>query len=183
MHLKVLGSILFLLMVVHQPTLKDVSITWKASKPLTWADFKGKPKPNSSAVAQTVSGITFGYSIKTMDGRIVDYTATIEAHFYPHKSWYLKDKADAYILKHEQLHFDITELYARLFRKNIKSLRVNQNLKRQLDDLQKSINEAVNETQKRYDSETNHSINKEAQLAWEVRIAKELELLNTFASK
>lgn len=183
MHLKSFGIILFLLLVFSQPKANDEALSWKNSRPLTWADFKARPQSNSSAVAQTSSGISFGYSLKTRDGRIVDYTTIVQAHFYPNKSWYLKDKADGYILKHEQLHFNITELYARRFRKRLKSIRINQNLKQQLANLQNDINKAVKETQKRYDAETNHSINSEAQKAWEGTIAKELKNLQEFSSK
>ncbi|MBO3116733.1 DUF922 domain-containing protein [Winogradskyella sp. DF17] len=183
MHLNFFGIILFLLLVFSQPKANDEALSWKDNRPLTWADFKARPQSNSSALAQTSSGISFGYSLKTRDGRIVDYNTNVQAHFYPNKSWYLKDKADGYILKHEQLHFDITELYARHFRKRLKSIRVNQNLRQQLANLQNDINKAVNKTQKRYDAETNHSINREAQKIWQSTIAKELERLQEFSSK
>jgi hypothetical protein len=103
-------------------------------------------------VALTASGITFGYAVKTSGERIIDFTTSGEAHFYPNKSWYLKDRRNTYILAHEQLHFDITELYARMFRAQLKGLVVTQNVKDQMQRLHKAINEAVDETQKRYDA-------------------------------
>jgi hypothetical protein len=86
----------------------DDTITWDASRKLTWLDFKATPNYESDAVALTASGITFGYSVKTADQGIVDFSATVEAEFYPNKSWYIKEKGDDYILSHEQLHFDIS---------------------------------------------------------------------------
>lgn len=158
------------------------TMTWSQTQPLTWSDFKAKPNPNSHAVALTSSGITFGYSLKTSRGRIVSYTVTVECLFYPNKSWYKKGKANAYILSHEQLHFDITELYVRIFRSELAKLKVNQNIKAQLKSLHKSVNDALDKTQKQYDAETNHSINSEAQKQWEAFIKKELNKLAAFKS-
>ncbi|MBU2928571.1 DUF922 domain-containing Zn-dependent protease [Winogradskyella psychrotolerans] len=173
--------ILTLFFLGSTPT-EEGSVTWNETAKLTWADFKGTPNSESDAVALTASGITFGYSVKTSGERIVDFTTTVEAHFYPNKSWYLKDKANTYILAHEQLHFDITELYARQFRQQIKKLVVNQNVKEQMNRLHAKINEAVNDMQRRYDEETEHSMNKEMQKQWEVTIRKELSKFDDYKS-
>jgi len=161
----------------------EETISWNASQKLTWADFKANPDANSGAVALTASGITFGYSVKTSGKRIIDFTASVEAHFYPNKSWYVKEKGDDYILGHEQLHFDITELYVRMFREKLSLLKPNQNLKDQLQKLHIAINEALNETQKRYDAQSNHSINTEMQKQWEVFIATELKKFENYKSQ
>ncbi|WP_229724607.1 DUF922 domain-containing protein [Winogradskyella forsetii] len=160
----------------------DQTMVWDETTKLTWADFKADPDLESDAVALTASGITFGYSVRTSEERIVDFSATVEAQFYPNKSWYLKEKGNAHILAHEQLHFDITELYARQFRQHLTQLKANQNVKKQMNKLHVAINEAVNETQKRYDKETNHSMNIEKQKEWEAFIAKELKSLDEFKS-
>lgn len=159
------------------------TITWNDSQKLTWADFKANPNPNSDAVALTASGITFGYSVKTSGKRIVDFSASVEAHFYPNKSWYIKDRADTYILGHEQLHFDITELYVRKFRQQLDLLVVNQNVKIQMNQIHEAINNALDKTQKTYDEQTNHSINVEAQKYWQTYIAEELQKLEKFKSE
>jgi len=160
----------------------EESMTWNETTKLTWTDFKAQPDSTSDAVALTASGITFGYSVKTSGERIVSFSTTVESHFYPNKSWYLKDKSNIHILGHEQLHFDITELYARKFRQQLGKLEVNQNVKEQMNKLHIAIDEAVNETQKRYDLQTNHSMNVEKQKEWEVFIEKELKGLDEFKS-
>jgi len=160
----------------------EETVTWNASRKLTWQDFKADPKQNSDAVALTASGITFGYSLKTSGKRIISFSTSVKAHFYPQKSWYFKDKGNDYILGHEQLHFDITELYARKFREQLKRLIVNQNLKEQMNRLHKTINEALNETQKRYDAQSSHSINTEMQKQWEAFIDKALTDLDQYKS-
>lgn len=163
-------------------TSNEETLTWNETTKLTWADFKASPDPESDAVALTASGITFGYSVKTAGERIVDFSTTVEAHFYPHKSWYLKEKGNAHILAHEQLHFDITELYARKFREQLKNLVVNQNVKEQMNRLHLAINKAVNETQKSYDEQTKHSMDMNKQKEWDAFIKEELKRLEQFKS-
>jgi hypothetical protein len=181
MHIKhFIVCLLFLGLVKN--TNED-TMTWNESHKLNWADFKANPNQNSDAVALTASGITFGYSLKTSGERIIDFSSSVEAHFYPNKSWYLKDKGSAYILAHEQLHFDITELYARMFRAQLKGLVVTQNVKDQMQRLHKAINEAVDETQKRYDAQSNHSMNAKVQKQWEAIIDKELKALAHYKSQ
>ncbi|WP_458627330.1 DUF922 domain-containing protein [Winogradskyella sp. PC D3.3] len=177
-NLLIVLSILFL----GSPSNEE-SFTWNDRAKLTWEDFKGTPDLESDAVALTASGITFGYAVKTSGKQIVDFTATVEAHFYPNKSWYVKSKGNPYILRHEQLHFDITELYARQFRAQITKLIVNQNVKEQMKRLQATINEAVNETQQRYDAQTNHSMNREMQKEWEITIQNELNKFEDYKSQ
>ncbi len=158
----------------------DDTITWDASRKLTWLDFKAAPNFKSEAIALTASGITFGYSVKTSDARITDFSTTVEAEFYRNKSWYLKGKADAYILRHEQLHFDITELYARKFRAQLSQLGLSRTIKKQMDRLHEAIIVGLDETQKRYDAESEHSMNIEMQKHWEEFIAEELQALDLF---
>ncbi|WP_299129667.1 DUF922 domain-containing protein [uncultured Winogradskyella sp.] len=164
-------------------TSKDDTLSWTETRKLTWADFKGQADQNSDASALTASGITFGYSLKTAGKRFVDYTASVEAHFYPYKSWYFKDRSNAYILRHEQLHFDITELYVRKFRQYLERLVVNQNLKKQMNQIHNAINEGLAKTQKTYDAQTQHSINVEAQKYWENYIEEELKKLAKYKSQ
>ncbi|WP_217363259.1 DUF922 domain-containing protein [Winogradskyella undariae] len=160
----------------------EESLTWNEDVKLTWADFKGTPDSESDAVALTASGITFGFSVKTSEKKIVDFSTTVFTHFYPNKSWYLKDKSNTYILNHEQLHFDITELYARQFRQKLAKLEVNKNVKAQMKRLHAAINEELNETQQRYDMQTNHSLNVKMQKEWNTNIQKELDKLEAFKS-
>ena len=181
MQLKYFIICIVFLFVGNNPN--EETMTWSESRKLTWADFKATPDANSDAVALTASGITFGYSVKTSGKRIVDFSYSVEAHFYPRKSWYLKDKGDDHILRHEQLHFDITELYVRKFRQHLKRLVVNQNVKEQMNQIHVAINEALDETQKKYDAQTKHSINVEAQRYWESYVAEELKKLDTYKSQ
>ncbi|MCB4799988.1 DUF922 domain-containing protein [Neotamlana laminarinivorans] len=172
-----IASFLFLCNYQDQPVK-----SWKADYKLIWADFKGKPNPNHSAVAVTASGITFGFSItETNTNKVVDFNAEVYAHFYPEQSWYAPNRANAHVLGHEQLHFNITELFARKFRQRISKLKKSNNIRRELKTLHNTINKELAQFQNKYDTETDFSRNFEAQLKWEKYIEAELKELEDFA--
>ncbi|TGV04752.1 DUF922 domain-containing protein [Flavivirga rizhaonensis] len=157
-------------------------ISWNESYKLSWSDFKDKPDKSTSAVAITASGITFGFSVSATEDRVVDFTSEVHTHFYPEKSWYKKEQADHHVLGHEQLHFDITELYARKFRYRIEQIVVSNSVRAQLKTLHNTINKELSQMQNRYDSETNYSRNVEAQTKWKLYIADELKKFSKYKS-
>lgn len=183
MTLKFYFVICLLLTFISSPN--DGEFTWNENKKLTWTDFKAKPDKNSDAVALTASGITFGYSYRQQrgSGEIISFTTDVNAYFYPRMSWYYKDRANDYILAHEQLHFDLTELYVRKFRAAVQSIPITKSIKSDLKKLQKDINSALSEAQNKYDFETNHSIIPEAQKRWIDSIHIELKKLKAFKSQ
>lgn len=156
------------------------TLLWSNDLKLTWNDFKGEQNIESNAVAVTASGITFSYKVRKANSRIIDFTPSVEAHFYPKKSWVKLELADDYILAHEQLHFDITELHVRKLKKQIGALKVTQNLGSILDRLHQNINKELSNMQNKYDYESNNSINKEVQNRWEEFIAKELKIYEAY---
>ena len=157
-------------------------MSWSESYKLSWNDFKGEPRYNIGAVATTASGISFGFSIRQSNSRVVGFTTEIYAHFYPEQSWYKPEKADNHILGHEQLHFDITELYARKFRQRVSKLTVSKNIKSELNRIHKTINKELAALQDKYDGETDYSRNKEMQYKWQAYIKKELQKLDAYKS-
>ncbi|WP_282043136.1 DUF922 domain-containing protein [Winogradskyella flava] len=175
--------VVLIFLFIGNASSNEETVTWNELRKLTWSDFKAAPDSNSDAVALTASGITFGYSLKTSGKRIIDFKYSVEAHFYPDKSWYVSEKGDSYILGHEQLHFDITELYVRKFRQQLERLVANQNIKQQMNQIHIAINDALDKTQKTYDAQTKHSINVDAQKYWQTYVAEELAKLDTYKSQ
>lgn len=159
------------------------TIQWTESKKLEWIDFKGPKETNSDAAAITASGITFSYSVKSTDDRITSFNATAQAHFYPKSSWFIADRCNDHILAHEQLHFDITELYVRIFRYRLEQLEVSQNIKTQLNELHKTVNQELSEVQHQYDTQSENSINKEEQAKWAAYVAENLEKFEAYKSE
>ncbi|MFC4721127.1 hypothetical protein ACFO5O_02255 [Geojedonia litorea] len=158
-------------------------MSWRDDIKLSWNDFRGPAKNQSGAVAVTASGITFGYSVQRTDSKIIDFSANVEAHFYPDKSWVKKELANDYILAHEQLHFDITELHVRKFRKRISEVKISEQLNTTLNRLHAQINKELAEMQNQYDKESNNSIDKIAQAKWMVFVAEELRKYEPYKSK
>ncbi len=158
-------------------------ISWNESYKLSWSDFKDKPQKHNDVAAVTASGITFGFSIRQTDrNQVVSFNTDVHAHFYPEQSWYKVEVADNHILGHEQLHFDITELYARKFRHRISKLRVSNNVRRQLKKIHNDINSELSRLQTQYDNETDYSRNYEAQVKWHKIIKAELKAFSKFKS-
>ncbi len=161
----------------------EVAMQWNASKKLSWSDFKGPVEIDTDAVAVTASGITFSYVVEQADGRNTSFDGQVNAFFYPEKSWYIKEKGNDYILAHEQLHFDITELHARLFRYHMAQLEASQNIKAKLDKIHKDITTDLYKMQQTYDTESQNSINKEAQAKWEAYVIANLKKLEFYKSE
>src|SRR5689334_15537067 len=86
------------------------TIIWSGDRLLTVEDFQGRKSKNK---AGTSSGLFIHSEDK--EGTLMFY---VEAIFYKSKSFFMKDESP-YALRHEQLHFDITELYARKLRQKI----------------------------------------------------------------
>ncbi|MGB6268699.1 MAG: hypothetical protein WBF67_06760, partial [Olleya sp.] len=139
--------------------------------------------PNTDAVAVTASGITFSYSIKQRDKVVVGFKTLVKAFFYPEHSWCKSEEVDTHVLGHEQLHFDITELHARLFRQRIAKLKPHDDLALTLKELHNTIESELATMQQTYDAESNFSIDVEGQKKWQDSIAIRLKTVEKFKSK
>jgi len=152
-------------------------IKWRDEYKLTWNDFQAKPR--KSHFASALSDITFSVSIKSEGNKLVVF---IEPSFNPKGSWVKKDDKSEYLLKHEQLHFDIYEVNARKFRKELQSKNLTSaNAQSIVNKLIKKYSALNVKIQERYDKETDHSIKTEKQESWNKKIAAELEELKEYS--
>lgn len=153
-------------------------INWTPDTFLKWEDFKAENKPGGGfAVASSTCG--FGYEGIIKGDNI---SVNVYVRFYCNDSWHHKDYYLNEVLKHEQLHFDICELYGRIFYKNILLLRKNEMLnERNLKKLLTELMEEYDQTQDRYDDETNHSTDGKRQAAWYKKIMQALQEYQQFA--
>lgn len=119
----VFAALLFVLPLICFAQKDAVKIPWGTS--LTWKDFKAQPDKSSPYLASTYSGFSFSYSYK-MEGGEPEFTYEVKTNFYPDRSWLKPGNGTKKLLGHEQLHFDISELYARKFKQYLAS--VGQNL-------------------------------------------------------
>jgi Bacterial protein of unknown function (DUF922) len=160
----------FIIPIVAFPQSKDEELLdWSASRKLTWNDYKASPDPNSDAAASTTSYLAIEYNITSSN-----FGYKINSWFSKTRSWGLHKTA--YILSHEQGHFDIAEIFARKLNREMSKYKFNKRTYQQ--DLNKIYNGVLDEKEKMqndYDKETNHSIKKEEQTEWLKKIAKMLE--------
>ena len=149
-------------------------LTWEEGRKLSWSDFKGNPDYSLAFVATTNSGISHSYAI---DGKgVLDKSSSkVRAHFYTTFSWYKPESVTKAILEHEQKHFDISEIYARKFRKRIQEFQFTTNSKEEIKNLYKSTEEERRNTQQLFDKETDHSKRKNQELLWANRIKDSLK--------
>ena len=159
---------------------QDRSMTWSEDLQLQWEDFNGTPTRGTTVVAVTASGLSFGFSTKMTETQLVDYTAFVDAHFYPDKSWYVKERANSVILDHERLHFDITELHARKFKQRIAQTKFDLRINSQMERIHNTITDELRQMQQKYDTETDHSQNVDKQKEWQKFIKVQLDKLSYY---
>ncbi len=144
-------------------------IKWDANKRLTWNDYKAAPNAKSDAAASTSTLLSIEYKLSS-----TKFGYTIKSFFSKTKSWGLHKTA--YILSHEQGHFDIAEIFARKLNKEMGGYVFNKRTyQKDLKKIYEDISEEKTEMQDEYDKETNHSINKGKQAEWLKRIEKLLK--------
>ena len=161
-----LAAFIFPLLVLFQP--QDDHIKWQEDRKLTWDDFKAEPLKIGNTAAMTTTHL--GFSYKVTNGKV---TYTIECRFEKSKSWGLV-KND-WILKHEQGHFDIAEIFARKLNKSITGYQFNKSsFQKDLNDIYKSIVDEKEKFQQQYDDETDYSRNKPKQEEWLKKIESDL---------
>ncbi len=173
----ILVSFLWVTQVCFAQTLPPHFVPWEENKKLTWIDFQAKPDPGNKYYALTNSGLSYGYSSTTRNGKLT-LNFTVFSYFDKSESWGKTGKQTPELLAHEQLHFDITELNARRLKKIFDNFPFTANYKKEIDGLTNTLLQASHDMQARYDAETDHSVNKEKQKEWETLIAAELTKLN-----
>lgn len=162
----------------YAQTSEGPVIEWSPQTKLNWSDFKSRKNPSKGfAVAASTCG--FGY-----DGIITgeEIKLNVYVRFYCNESWYHKNYRIPEVLNHEQLHFDICELYGRIFYKNILLLRRNGKLtERNLNNLLNEVRDEYDAMQDHYDGETSHSTDREKQKEWNRKIETALERYKAYA--
>ena len=152
-------------------------IPWTVNRKLKWSDFQGKPKQLSPNEALTDSGMSIELKCDGTTSK-----AVVRCYFNPNSSWTKSTDSD-HLLRHEQLHFDITELFVRKLRKQLAKFGDDcEALAKHIDEYYKRNYKEFVAYQDQYDHETQHSLDKEKQAYWEEKVARELAELNSYAS-
>lgn len=150
-------------------------IKWNENRKLTWDDFKAPPMQMGSTAAMTTTHLGFSYNIA--NGKV---TYKIDCQFQKNRSWGLV-KND-WILKHEQGHFDIAEIFARKLNKGVSDYQFNTaTFQKDLDGIYRAVINEKEKFQQQYDDETDHSRNKPKQEEWFKKIEIELKEFKDWA--
>ena len=170
-------GMLILVLFISANSLPTNAIPWKSDRKLTWNDFKTLVKaPHNGAL--TASVITYEYQC------VNNYISfKVNSWFIPDDSWVKSTMKTDYILAHEQLHFDITELHARILRK-----RLSEEVKtcRDAAKSEKIYRETVlqlDKMQDEYDKNTSNSMEKSFQIIWEDSVNSRLNALKNWELK
>lgn len=152
-------------------------LVWDATTMLTWDDFQGKP--DVTAKGDAASKVSIRATPYKKQTKLYYDVNTI---FHRNQSWCKTPSVD--LLRHEQIHFDIAELYARKARMAISSLK-----RKGVRDV-KVYNAAISEIfeesnlfDAQYDHETVHGASRKKQTEWEYSVRIELMLLNRFTKE
>lgn len=141
---------------------------WDEGSPLEWKDFMGTPE-NEPAHSKTYSGSH--YSFVKLDTGIYRFSFTTTAVFDMSYSWVKENQKTSYLLKHEQLHFDISEIFTRKLLKSLSEAIYSKKYKEEMNAIYlQNKNDRVR-MQDLYDKETSHGQLVKEQLEWEQYVA------------
>ena len=169
--------------LIASAALAQDVIEWSSERRLAKAVFKGHAPASASNVSMSWIHIDVSWGCEA--GALV---GSARATFDPARSWWRSTsaniwaaqrrgglQADAQLLEHEHLHFDLTEIAVRRIRKRFEEMKDSCDEPGATDTVQgdiEKIDRDLNEEQRRYDRETAHGTNAAVQERWAGRIRK-----------
>ena len=160
------------------------TITWSSQR-LKWPDFKGKSDTavhNKEHLAATLWKLTYfhRFNARTRQVEVIAY-----AWFDGRRSWVRpSQRTNAFLLQHEQGHFDLAEILARQFKKKIALAHFEADTYADsLQTLFSSLLADMNDAQLQYDVDTAFGEQASEQRRWQTYIATTLAQLNEYADK
>ncbi len=154
---------------------QDHAFAWSAARRLVWSDFQGAPPTEGMEGAKTTYVL---YSAWKCHGDVFQFR--VVAGFRPRQSWVkpavLSDSAQSRsILAHEQTHFDLAEVHARLMRRYFAGLvSACRKTDGQLSALAQQREDEAGAEERRYDAETNHGLLADRQAEWTLQTRRRL---------
>lgn len=147
----------------------QVRFSWEEKQLFEWNDLTGFPDAESPYAASVNTGLSLQFSIDP-NGKPVAGSLKITAYFYPKLSWYKPGQITAGLLKHERLHFTITELHARMLRKRFARFTFTANARSEIKAIYQEIEQKRQKMQADFDAQTRHGLSAEQELLWEEKV-------------
>jgi hypothetical protein len=160
-------------------------VLWSPDHPLTWSNFWASAPEwavQGNWVASPHLVINWSASFKAVRTGSV-WTATITSLTVTNAvdcslSWAIASRTSPEALHHEQLHFDLHEVYRRLLENTLRPMTFQassesacQSLNTLVTSKSAEILQRAQNTQLRFDNESANGLNLQAQAAWEIEIA------------
>jgi hypothetical protein len=152
-------------------------VHWQVDYQLRWSDFRA-PKKRTRGFAIATAMCLLDYDLQA---GATGYRIRVSVRFSRYESWkgnYLPDD----VLAHEQLHFDICELYGRILYRELLALRQQNRLNHSNAwQIYETIYAEYDAFQDQYDESTDYSMDGPSQLQWRRTIDKRLAALKNYA--
>ncbi|SEJ30998.1 protein of unknown function [Cyclobacterium xiamenense] len=150
----------------------DDTVFYNPIRPLTWDDFKGRPRFNNYA-ASIFSSISYEGNSWIEDGEVI-VDLVFKTYMLKSSSW-VRGTNNSYGLNHEQRHFDIAKIVMERLKERVQQLDLQpHNFDRKVSFHYLEAYREMNRLQEQYDRETAHGLNGPAQERWNEKIDEEL---------
>jgi hypothetical protein len=167
-------------------------LVWSPDRPLRWEDFRGTPPPEAARCHQAAAiyyRLSFRYQaqVRLVSGRwratIVPGSLQVTNEMLCCLSWVLPGHRTEAVLRHEQGHFDLNEVYRRILERRLAGLSGEgaspqlalHDLAQKLQATYDRVWQRARQVQAQYDQETDHHRDLRAQARWEEQIRRWLE--------
>ncbi len=157
------------------PRQAEQSFRWNRGRKLTWDDFRGKVRNGAGdhIAAETSCGIAIETSL-TGSGSLAK--VYVYNTFDKQQSWVRRDFDRDDVLRHEQGHWDICELYTREMQRRFDNARIRgDHLKEDVEKIYDGVSRAYEARQELYEQQTMHGTVLSEQQRWTQMLATELE--------
>ncbi|QCR21742.1 DUF922 domain-containing protein [Pontibacter sp. SGAir0037] len=155
--------------------LASENIAWSSDRRLNWDDFKGLPEEGNPHHAVTAANLAVDAKCSNNE-----FVYEVKCVFLATQSW-SKNKKSEKLLYHEQLHFDLTEVHARLLRKKLAALGTTcTNMKDRMNPTVAEAFKTWKAEQLEFDELSRHGLDAEVQQVWADNISKRLQELEAY---
>jgi hypothetical protein len=163
---------------VPNPEDFEKEILWKPNRKLKVTDFKGTVEGKPFIAA---TNAYFGYttSVKTKKNLVI---VEVDTYFDCEASYFKNNENQSLVLNHEQLHFDITEIYARKFIQRLQQeIKSYKDLIKKVEHIGDEVDQELQLKQEAYDTEVYSNLSQQS--LWNEWTEAALEELAIYKNK
>ncbi|MEA5461968.1 hypothetical protein VB796_23055 [Arcicella sp. LKC2W] len=157
-------------------------VFWSSTKKISIADFA--IKTNNKKASSSFMQFSIDYNVNGFDFLTKNFNKKVRNSFIRTASWIDTTSNVEKSIRYQQTLFDISEIYTRKFRKQLKENRKKIARGTQIvEEINQSIMTEFSKRRIKYDLDTNFSEIEKSQKEWETQITIELRELENFATE